>query len=448
MRSGFVLTSSGASAVAAFAFAVAVWNCPWAHAQTSAGSSVAAQSIADRFAVDSDAHEEVSPSQADKANIQTEALPNETAADARRETKPGAVLSPGPLRIVIDGSEQDERMKSDEEDMLERARLEAEARARREAVARAAAELAADEREAAKRKEIERLAEEKAAEAIREAEMRARAERAARLEAERRAEEAQQLAQRERLNRIIAKLAFRVKEFEAQEAAHNKDRIRSQEEAKQVRSQSAALRPSPRSGQYVAEPAVEPEDSLVPVEKPETTSERTNPVATGSTHRVTILLEMQPRNRHVARFENNADPIICFGDRCFISKGPDRPADQMLRRKAFGTINTLGRRAGACRRKPGCVFRNVDLGGSSAVVQPIDLNFLRHDRREMTTVAADRSCRRTTETELFCGELFQSATYRLWVVPEDIARSVPPNELSRILKHGLSRASVAARSPD
>jgi colicin import membrane protein len=66
------------------------------------------------------------------------------------------------------------------------------------------------------------------------------------------------------------------------------------------------------------------------------------------------------------------------------------------------------------------VFRNVDLGGRSAEVQPIDLRVLRHDRRELRAVEADRTCR-VMSGQLTCRRPVIADSYTLWIVPESIA---------------------------
>lgn len=155
---------------------------------------------------------------------------------------------------------------------------------------------------------------------------------------------------------------------------------------------------------------------------------------------VTILLELTPGNRGIRRFQKWADPVLCIGARCYVSDGAERPAIKMRRRRVVGTINTLGRRAGACRRALSCVFRNVDLGGPDAYVQPIDLRWLRHDRRELLKVHADPSCKANSRGGLICAKVFVSETYRIWVVPEDFASQLGPEALSAALDIGLNRA--------
>ncbi len=162
-----------------------------------------------------------------------------------------------------------------------------------------------------------------------------------------------------------------------------------------------------------------------------------SPLARPAT-RVTILLVMEPGRRGIRRFSRTADPILCVGATCYISRGAERNARAMPRRRAFGTINTLGGRAGACRNTPRCVFRNVDLGVPEALVQPIDLRYLRHDRRALVRVKADPTCRGHSG-RLNCEVSTHGPDYRLWVVPERMARSVGARGLQRALETGLRR---------
>ena len=136
--------------------------------------------------------------------------------------------------------------------------------------------------------------------------------------------------------------------------------------------------------------------------------------------RVTILLLMEPGNRGIRRFNKTGDPILCLDRSCYVSQGAAQPASEIARSRAFGPGVALGSRAGACENSLTCVFRNVDLGGRSAEVQPIDLRVLRHDRRELRAVEADRTCR-ITSGQLTCRRPVIADSYTLWIVPEAIA---------------------------
>ena len=91
------------------------------------------------------------------------------------------------------------------------------------------------------------------------------------------------------------------------------------------------------------------------------------------------------------------------------------------RRKALGPLNTLGDRAGACNDSLGCVFRNIELTGASAVIQPVDLRILKHDRRASIEVRIDTTCR-IERPALVCSERQSSDDYRISVIPEAIAQ--------------------------
>lgn len=136
--------------------------------------------------------------------------------------------------------------------------------------------------------------------------------------------------------------------------------------------------------------------------------------------RVTVLLAIEPGRRGIRRLGKTGDPILCLGETCYVSRGAEDRARRMTRRRAFGTVNTLGNRAGACRNSLACVFRDVRLQGGKATIQPIDLRIMRHDRRETTRVTADRTCR-IVDKRLTCARPVVSETYTAWIVPEDLA---------------------------
>lgn len=168
----------------------------------------------------------------------------------------------------------------------------------------------------------------------------------------------------------------------------------------------------------------------------------TAPIST----RATVLLVIEPGHKGIRRFNSTADPILCLADTCYISRGADRDADAVPRRRALGMFNTLGRRAGACRASLDCVFRNVDLGGTAAKVQPIDLRILRHDRRRPLTVHADATCQ-TDDGRLVCSEPARGPSWLVWVVPEPVARRAGPPGLQAALAAGLRQGAETTGSP-
>ena len=152
--------------------------------------------------------------------------------------------------------------------------------------------------------------------------------------------------------------------------------------------------------------------------------------------RVTVLLLMQPGDRGIRRANKTADPVLCLGPDCYVSKGPDNDAKHVNRWQALGTFNTLGGRAGACNHSLGCVFRNVDLGAVRAMLQPIDLKIMHHDRRETREVRADPTCD-MVGPRLTCAAGIKASDYRLWIVPESVARKAGAAALEAAVKAGL-----------
>lgn len=201
---------------------------------------------------------------------------------------------------------------------------------------------------------------------------------------------------------------------------------------------------SARLPQYVIENAQPAATTPLP---PIATRDTTRPEATEHSAetetgtRVTILLTMDAGDRGIRRFNPSADPVLCVGDTCYISRGPDLDARAMPRKRALGALNTLGDRAGACGNSLNCVFRNVDLGSASAAIQPVDLRVLKHDRRELSEVRADPTCKIDNE-RLRCTSDVRGSSYRLWAVTERLARQAGGNMLRTTLESGLGGAFV------
>ena len=152
--------------------------------------------------------------------------------------------------------------------------------------------------------------------------------------------------------------------------------------------------------------------------------------------RVAVLLSMQPGRRRSRRFERTAEPIICLERRCFIGAGAEQRAVEMPRRRALGPSNALASRAGACRHMSRCVFRSVPLSPSQAWLQPVDLGWVRHDRREPVAIAADPTCRIVKQRQS-CDRAISGPDYRLWLVPEAFARRAGSVLLRQALASGL-----------
>jgi colicin import membrane protein len=152
-----------------------------------------------------------------------------------------------------------------------------------------------------------------------------------------------------------------------------------------------------------------------------------------------VLLTILPGHRGFRRYNRSGDPILCGDHGCYVSAGADAPADLMPLRRAFGIGRTLGERAGACRHSLGCVFRNVDLGTFPAILQPVDMRLLKHDRRQPQVLNEPSACR-LTGGHLECTTI-HGPDYTMWVVPEEVAAAAGPEALERAVEDGLDGPS-------
>lgn len=359
-------------------------------------------------------------------------------------------------RARTEQAEEDRREQAAETERLDRERLAAEAEAARLDAERQAEADAAERhhREA----EARQVRAEQIAEADRKgAEAKARAD-ADRLETERLAQlerewlEADRRAKREAQRQEDERQAKGEAERREQErlARQEAERRQAESTARQEAAESRRLSSrfeSPRAGKSAAAPANDERSYLTgPHSEP---SEAAGQAAAASRApaaprygRVTILLLMEPGDRGVRRFKKTADPILCVADGCYVSNGPATPAAFAPGRKAFGFINTMGRRAGACRDSLACVFRDVDLMASSGFVQPVDMRWLRHDRREGRRVAPDLGCE-ARPGRLACGRAVESDNYKMWIVDDEVAEIAGVSGLEGALANHLETSRKA-----
>jgi hypothetical protein len=161
--------------------------------------------------------------------------------------------------------------------------------------------------------------------------------------------------------------------------------------------------------------------------------------------RVTVLMVMAPGTYGIRRGASIADPILCTTDGCYVSNGADIAARFLPRRQALGVGNTLGARAGACRQSLSCVFRDVEFE-YPALLQPVYLHILKHDRRRPQRVIADSDCS-LSAGRLTCSRGIYAEDYALWIVPERLAELAGSEALERALRDGLSHSRSAEASP-
>lgn len=158
-------------------------------------------------------------------------------------------------------------------------------------------------------------------------------------------------------------------------------------------------------------------------------------------NKATVLLQMQPGKKGIRRFKKTADPVLCGRRNCYMSSGFSESAKHMHRGAILGPFNTLGRRAGACRQKLMCAYRNIDLMEQGVLMQPVDLKIVHHDRRAYRKVTVDQSCR-AQAGRLHCSNPIVAKTWKAWVVPEHIAIEAGADALQAALQDGLPDAPI------
>ena len=164
--------------------------------------------------------------------------------------------------------------------------------------------------------------------------------------------------------------------------------------------------------------------------------------AIGRGGRATVLMVMAPTDLRGRDAERGADPILCVSAGCYVSNGAQAPATYHSFNDSLSLGGRFGRGAGDCNHSAVCVYRNVDLGTGPAMVQPINLRLVRHDRREQREVTVDESCR-VIDGRLSCSRPVRTSSYTLWVVPEALARDIGPELLASAVSSGLRTAQTA-----
>jgi hypothetical protein len=316
-----------------------------------------------------------------------------------------------------------------EERQAEEARQADAARMAKEAEDRKAEQARqAEAARIAKEAEEKRLAEQRRAQRLaHEAEEKRHAEEARKAEEQRQAQAAREALERQRTE-------------EAERVAEKFRLAREAWEAKQRQADAAARERGTDTRDSLGGPTPNAQTPPAPWDTPNDAPARYLPT------RVTILLVVDPRHRVFAAYPPTANPVLCIDQGCYISGGANAPSEYMPRYVALGPANSIGRRAGPCRNQLTCVFRDVELGGGYAQIQPVDMGLLHHDRREIRGVRPDPTCD-ILGARLFCGEPVVAKGYRAWIVPEVIATKAGPDALREALALGLPTARSATLDP-
>ena len=154
-----------------------------------------------------------------------------------------------------------------------------------------------------------------------------------------------------------------------------------------------------------------------------------------ATKRATVLLVLNSeavRAKRRRKRRKMIDPVLCLSEGCYVSNGTHTSARFLHGRRAFGLGNVMGRRAGACRNQRTCVYRDIAINYGGISLQPVDINVVRHDRYGWSAAKPDATCR-IENARLKCGRGITTDAYRMWIIPEAVARSAGPELLAEAL---------------
>lgn len=190
-----------------------------------------------------------------------------------------------------------------------------------------------------------------------------------------------------------------------------------------------------------AAPKVEVQAKTDPTSVPPTPAK-----ANGQVNQATVLLALETGGASSKSGTTPTfDPMICMADVCFISAGLSADAVKLSKLDALKLKTTSDASPDSCKNKVACVFRNVAVP-SGAQVQVVELGSASHDPSRASDAQLDTTCKMTSG-DLNCDNPIASPDFRIWVVPEETAKSAGVQAIEEAVADGLPHEDVA-RSTD
>ncbi len=135
------------------------------------------------------------------------------------------------------------------------------------------------------------------------------------------------------------------------------------------------------------------------------------------------------------------DPLICLGDSCYVSAGLNAAAVKLAKTDALKLKTTSEASPDSCKGKVGCVFRDVAVP-AGALVQVVELGSATQSSVQPVQIQLDTSCK-AADGDLNCDSPILTTDFRLWVVPEETARSAGVPAIEEAVADGLPHLDVA-----
>ena len=135
------------------------------------------------------------------------------------------------------------------------------------------------------------------------------------------------------------------------------------------------------------------------------------------------------------------DPIICVGDHCFLSAGLTADAVKLSKADALKLKSSNDASPDACRGKVGCVFRNVGLA-KNALIEVIEIGSHPSALAQTYSAEPDATCK-TSDGALACENPIATADFRIWIVPEAIAKTAGVEAIEDAVADSLPHRDIA-----
>jgi hypothetical protein len=191
---------------------------------------------------------------------------------------------------------------------------------------------------------------------------------------------------------------------------------------------------APKSG--VSKPSVQANASAPPAKAP---AAKPDTPTVSPAQPVTILLTIDGDGTAAAG--QSHDPVICFGESCFVSAGLSAAAIKVSKGDVLKLKSTGGVSPDSCKGKVACVYRNVGLE-KGALLQLIELGSASGDPSRTYLAEPDTSCK-STDGVLICDNPIATPDFRVWVVPEATANSAGSPSIEDAIADGLPHENVA-----
>lgn len=188
----------------------------------------------------------------------------------------------------------------------------------------------------------------------------------------------------------------------------------------------------------VAVPEVQAKVETKPIEKPVEAVHAVEPAAA----RASLLLSLETAGGSKKTASAPIyDPMICINDTCFVSAGLNADAVKLNKIDALKLKSTSEASPDSCKGKVGCVFRNVAVP-PGAQVQVVELSSANHESVGASTIQVDSTCK-MADLDLNCENPILTTDYRIWVVPEDAAKTAGVQAIEEAVADGLPHLDVA-----